>query len=158
MNIRNSILDTVAADGRWEALPLASGFPVNPFAGVNRANTNIGNDRPDATAKAKAWIIRLLSDGSTTGAFVLQPIYQFGNAGRNTILGPAGFSLDFALHKDFRIPKERSSVGIPRRSIQLPESPGVGFAERNSLERQLRAHYFDQREHAQMQLALKYLF
>src|ERR1700682_5149912 len=47
MDIKNSFLDAVV--GGWQLGSIVtwrSGFPVNPFDGINRANTNIGNDRP----------------------------------------------------------------------------------------------------------------
>src|SRR5258708_19180461 len=107
MDIHNSVLDAVA--GGWQVGGITTwraGFPVNPFAGVNRANTNIGNDRPDATGQSESLANPTTGKWFNTGAYVLQPIYQFGNAGRNTVIGPAGFSPDFSTHKVFRMPDE----------------------------------------------------
>ena len=73
-------------------------------------------------------------------------------------MGPAGFSLDFALHKDFRIPKEGHRLefraeaynflnhpvwGLPNTSLS-----SVNFGRITSTNGSMR----------QMQLALKYLF
>jgi hypothetical protein len=35
-------------------------------------------------------------------AFALQPQYTFGNVGRNTVIGPRLFNVDFSLKKDMR--------------------------------------------------------
>ena len=89
-----------------------SGFPVNPTAGVNRANTNIANDRPDATGQSISLATPTTDQWFNTAAFALQPIYNFGNAGRNTVLGP-GLLLGF-LHPQ-RLPHQRG----PRAAVPL---------------------------------------
>jgi hypothetical protein len=65
-----------------------SDFPLNPFDGVNRANTNTPAE----------WFNK--------AAFTLQALYTFGDAGRNTIIGPASFYWDSSTRKSFRMPKE----------------------------------------------------
>src|SRR5216684_1067937 len=53
MDIRNKFLDAVA--GGWQLGSIVtwrSGCPINPSAGQNRANTNIGVDRPDASGQS----------------------------------------------------------------------------------------------------------
>ncbi|MEP6963143.1 MAG: TonB-dependent receptor, partial [Acidobacteriota bacterium] len=77
--IRNRLLDGVA--GGWQVGGIStwrSGFPVNPVAGVNRANTNINADRPDATGESVHLDSPTTSKWFNTSAFALQPIYQFG--------------------------------------------------------------------------------
>ena len=39
-----------------------------------------------------------------TAAFVLQPFGAFGNAGRNTVIGPGMINWDFSTLKNFNIP------------------------------------------------------
>ena len=107
MNVRNVFAN--AAVGGWQLGSIVtwrSGFPINPTAGVNRANTNINVDRPDATGISQSLDNRSTTAWFNTAAFALQPIYTFGNAGRNTIIGPPGFYLDFSTHKDFRMPRK----------------------------------------------------
>ena len=58
---------------------------------------------PAMSETARGWTPSFSAMNSNTAAFALQPIYTFGNAARNSVMGPAGFSLDFATHKDFRI-------------------------------------------------------
>ena len=40
-----------------------------------------------------------------TTAFTLQPIYTFGSAGRNVVIGPNDYYWDFSTHKKFRLRK-----------------------------------------------------
>jgi hypothetical protein len=159
MNIQNRLLDAVA--GGWQLGSIVTwraGFPVNPTAGQNRANTNIGNDRPDATGQSQSLSNPNTDKWFNTSAFVLQPIYQFGNAGRNTVISPAGFSLDFSTHKVFRMPKEGHELqfrweafnalnhpvwGLPNASLS-----SINFGRISSTNGTMR----------QMQFALKYVF
>ena len=107
MDIQNKFLDAIV--GGWQAGGITtwrSGFAINPTAGVNRASTNIGNDRPDASGISQSVENATTERWFNTAAFVLQPIYQFGNAGRNTVKSPAGFILDTSLQKNFNLPKE----------------------------------------------------
>jgi Carboxypeptidase regulatory-like domain len=159
MDIRNSVLDYIA--GGWQVGGITtwrSGFPVNPFAGVNRANTNIGNDRPDATGQSARLDHPTTERWFNTNAFILQPIYQFGNAGRNTIMGPAGFSLDFALHKDFRIPKEGHRLEFRAEAYNFLNHPVWGLPNNTLSSANFGRITSTNGSMRQMQLALKYLF
>jgi len=42
----------------------------------------------------------------TPQPFSMPALYTFGDAGRNTIIGPTALYWDFSTHKSFRIPKE----------------------------------------------------
>ena len=95
-----------------------SGFPINPSAGVNRANTNINVDRPDATGVSQSLDNRSTARWFNTAAFALAAAYTFGNAARNSIIGPPGFYPGLLRHKDFRMPrKDTSCSSAGRRSI-----------------------------------------
>jgi hypothetical protein len=159
MDIGNSVLDYIA--GGWQLGGITtwrSGFPVNPFDGVNRANTNIGNDRPDATGQSAQLDHPTTEQWFNTHAFVLQPIYQFGNAGRNTIMGPAGYSLDFALHKDFRIPKEGHRLEFRAEAYNFLNHPVWGLPNNTLSSANFGRITSTNGSMRQMQLALKYLF
>jgi hypothetical protein len=159
LNIANPIANAVI--GGWQAGSIVtwrSGFPINPSAGVNRANTNINVDRPDATG-----ISQSLSNPSTaqwfnTAAFTLQPLYSFGNAGRNTILGPRGFYLDFSAHKEFRLPLEGHLIQLRWEAFNLLNHPVWGLPNANLSNSQFGRITSTNGAMRQMQFALKYNF
>src|SRR3954471_12787639 len=101
VDIKNSFAN--AWVGGWQLGSIVtwrSGFPINPSAGVNRANTNISGARPEATGVSQSLDNRSTAQWFNTAAFALQPLYAFGNAARNSVTGPPGFTLDFSAHKD----------------------------------------------------------
>ena len=127
MDIQNKFLDAIV--GGWQLGGITtwrSGFAINPSAGTNRANTNIGVDRPDATGISQSVDHSTTEKWFNTAAFVLQPIYQFGNAGRNSILSPAGFYLDTNLQKNFRMPKESQHLEFRWEAYNLLNHPVWG--------------------------------
>jgi hypothetical protein len=91
--------------GGWQVSGIVSaqsGFPITVFAGRDQSNTGAGFDRPDATGEDP-----VLPSGErtperwfNTGAFVLQEFGNFGNVGRNTLIGPGLFLLDLSLIKN----------------------------------------------------------
>ena len=107
-----------------------SGFHINPSAGVNRANTNINVDRPDATGQSVSLDTPTTERWFNTAAFALQPIYQFGNAARNSVPGPAGFMLDSNVQKNFRI-MEGHELQFRWESYNLLNHPVWGFPNTN---------------------------
>jgi hypothetical protein len=156
--LKNPFLDAIA--GGWQVGGITtwrSGFPINPSAGQNRANTNINTDRPDATGQPVSLDNPTTAKWFNTAAFTLQPIYQFGNAARNSIPGPAGFILDSNVQKNFRV-KERHELQFRWESYNLLNHPVWGFPNAN-----LSSPGFGQITSTavamrQMQFALKYTF
>jgi len=147
MEIRNRVLDGVI--GGWQVGGITtwrSGFHINPSAGVNRANTNINNDRPDATGQNVNLDTPTTDRWFNTAAFALQPIYQFGNAARNSIPGPAGFMLDSNVQKNFRITEGHEA--IPLGVLQSVQPPGLGFPEYESEQSDVRPDHLHGHEHA----------
>jgi hypothetical protein len=155
---RNRFLDAVV--GGWQLGSIVtwrSGFPINPTAGVNRANTNIANDRPDATGQSVAMATPTTDQWFNTAAFALQPIYNFGNAGRNTVLGPRGFYWDFSTHKDFRI-KEGHELQFRAEAFNVMNHPVWGLPNTSLSSTNFGRITSTNGSMRQMQLALKYVF
>ncbi len=158
VNIGNPVLN--AAIGGWQFGGIStwrSGFPINPTAGVNRANTNINNDRPDATGQSVHVDTSTTERWFNTGAFALQPLYQFGNAGRNSVTGPAGFILDSNLQKNFRL-KESHEIQFRWEAYNLLNHPVWGFPTTNFSSPNFGRITSTAISMRQMQFALKYVF
>jgi Carboxypeptidase regulatory-like domain len=94
--------------GGWQLSTIitdSSGFPRNVTVGTDRSNTNGGQDRPNVTGQDP----NLPSDQRTiqrwfnTNAYVTQPLGTFGNAGRNTVIGPGIFNVDASIIRNFRV-------------------------------------------------------
>ena len=159
MDVQNKFLDAIV--GGWQLGGITTwraGFPINPTAGVNRANTNIGNDRPDASGQSQNVDHATTERWFNTAAFVLQPIYQFGNAGRNSVLGPAGFSIDSTLQKTFRMPKEGHELQFRWEAYNALNHPVWGFPNASLSSPNFGRITGTTTSMRQMQFALKYVF
>jgi hypothetical protein len=93
--------------GGWQIggiTTIQGGLPqVITIGGVDRSNTGVGDDRPIATGSG------YLSNPTPSrwydpAAFVEAPAGSWGNVGRNTLVGPGIFALDFDAHKEFTMP------------------------------------------------------
>jgi hypothetical protein len=97
--------------GGWQVtniMSLSSGFPRDPASGQDRAGTGSTN-RPDTVSGQEA------NDGPktiqqwfNTAAFVLQPQFTYGNAIRNSILGPGIFNFDMSILRNFQLGGSRN--------------------------------------------------
>ncbi|MBZ5602284.1 MAG: TonB-dependent receptor [Acidobacteriia bacterium] len=99
--------------GGWELsgiYTIASGVPITPFwnGTAPSGSGESSNDRPNVAGspnsgpkRPDAWF--------NTSAFVAAPAGTFGNAGRNTIIGPRTNSADLAVVKSTRI-TERTNL------------------------------------------------
>lgn len=131
--ISNRVADAII--GGWQTggtLTLQSGMPGNlSIGGIDTASAAAGGyDRPNATGVGP-----YLSNSSAPrywnlDAFVEAPPGQFGNVGRNSIIGPGIIGLDAFVHKEFHMPyKGRPCASVPLRSLQRPQSPELGNAQ-----------------------------
>jgi hypothetical protein len=106
VNINNPILNGVV--GGWEVggiLTLQSGVPGTlSIGGVDNASTGEGGyDRPDATGTSPYVSNPTPSRWLNLNAYYEAPAGQFGNVGRNTIVGPGVVNLDAQIHKEFHM-------------------------------------------------------
>jgi hypothetical protein len=92
--------------GGWQLnsiITKSSGFPVMLLDGINQANTNVGQDRPDAVYGVSSKLDnRTTSQWFNIASVKLQPFGSgFGNVGRNTVISPGIMSWDFSTLKKF---------------------------------------------------------
>ena len=88
----------------------SSGFPRTVFTGLDNSKTGGGFDRPNVVPGQNP----NLSSGQTilqwfnTAAYTANALGTFGNAGRNTVIGPGIFRVDASLIRNFRMTSSKS--------------------------------------------------
>jgi hypothetical protein len=142
-----------------------SGAPANPLSATNRVFTGTGSNagRPNAVAGCNLYSgFQTLNAWFNTACFTLQPLGTYGNAGRDTIIGPNLWNLDNSLTKDFK-PVERVTIQFRAEafnimnhpSFQNPNTTIFAGAALNGSAGKITATNSQPR---QVQLALKLLF
>ncbi|MBI3208941.1 MAG: TonB-dependent receptor [Candidatus Solibacter usitatus] len=96
--------------GGWQSNGIfiaQAGRPFTVTSGQDRALTGVGTQRPDLLRDPKLDAGRsrdaLMAMYFDAAAFTLPASGSYGNSGRNTMVGPGNWNLDFALFKRFRI-------------------------------------------------------
>jgi hypothetical protein len=106
---------------------VASGPPITPFwnGAAPSGSGESSNDRPNLVGKAndgpKRWDAWL-----NTAAFVVAPKGTFGNAGRNTVIGPGANIADFSLLKSTRI-NERINLQFRSEFFNIFDHPNLSL-------------------------------
>jgi hypothetical protein len=83
-----------------------TGFPLTFSSGEDRSRTGIGNDsadivsKPDYTSGSRG---ERVAQWFTTRSFAPAALGTFGNAGRNILLGPGTFNVNFSALKNIHI-------------------------------------------------------
>jgi hypothetical protein len=115
--------------GGWQVnniVARSSGFPVMILDGVNQANTNVGQDRPDAVAGVSSKLDKPTTDQWFNIRSVrLQPFGTFGNLGRNTVTSPGIFTWDFSTLKNFNF-TERTYLQFRFECFNCANHPNFG--------------------------------
>jgi hypothetical protein len=78
-----------------------SGFWFSPASGVDASLTGVGADRPNASGNPNDFH-RTLAKWMNTADYTQIAPGTYGNAGRNSLLGPGGYEPDLAVFRDFR--------------------------------------------------------
>jgi hypothetical protein len=117
---------TDAILGGWSIAPIMTvntGVPLNLTVNGEPANTG-GADRPNVVGD---WRLSnpTVQQWFNTAAFAANPLYTYGNAGRNILRGPGLFNLDLAAHKTFRI-TERVTAQLRLESFNATNTPPLG--------------------------------
>jgi hypothetical protein len=114
--------------GGWQVagvLTLMSGMPISALESSNRSNTDSGAHRPDRICDGNLGDARTLGRWFDTGCYALQPMYQHGNAARNTIEGPGLANMDLNASKEFAI-RENKRLQFRAEMFNLTNSPHFG--------------------------------
>jgi hypothetical protein len=150
---------------RWQAsmvFTAQSGRPFTPRVSFDNSNTgNVGGgtfayDRPNVVPVSST---SLPPPGARTyggRTFVIAPQYSFGNAGRNSLVGPGYAALDAMISRRLLLPRGRQLTlrlelfnALNRRNLQLPDS----FVDRPTFGQSLAAS-----APRQLQLAARFTF
>ncbi len=113
---------------------LSNGIPVDITNSSARSNTG-GSDRPNAVGSPYTGFQQSASEWFNTAAFALQPLYTYGNLGRNVVHGPGRRSLDLAIHREFTI-KEDMRLQFRAEGFNITNTapfalPATGFGASN---------------------------
>jgi hypothetical protein len=99
--ISNEIVGGWQFSGIWT---LESGLPFSPqLANAATLNSNCCTLRPNKVGNPNAVAHKGINSWYNPAAYAVPDLYQFGNAGRNSLWGPALFRADLSLQKIFSI-------------------------------------------------------
>ena len=159
--------------GGWQLggiFTFQDGFPATAFCGPGNIQNGGGYCKPDAVSSEKA---NLPDDQQTvsrffnTKAFVdrlgvapgaAQPVFRYGTAGRNTIIGPGIIGIDASVSKIFRFFEGKHSVDLRGEFFNLPNHANFaqpGTSVNTPTYGVIGATRIDSR---QIQVALRYSF
>jgi hypothetical protein len=111
---------------------LTSGMPFTAQVLGNQSNNSgtgsLSSERPDSTGISPALPMgqRSTSESFNTQAFALPQPGQFGNAGRNTIVGPGNNILDLSLRKNFRLDDNNRRLEVRWQVFNVLNHPNFG--------------------------------
>ena len=161
VDLNNMFLNGVA--GGWQIggiWTVQSGLPQTiTIGGVDRSNTGQGYDRPIATGVSPYEPNPTPSRWYNPAAFVEAPPGTFGNVGRNSVVGPGIFALDFDAHKEFRMPySEQHTLQFRFEAFNVLNHPSWSNPNGNILSSGFGVITGTSVAMRQLQLGLKYFF
>lgn len=100
---------------------LTTGLPFDITNAASRSNTG-GGDRPNVFCDPTSGFQQSVYEWFNTSCFGAQPLYTYGNLGRNVLHGPGRENLDLAIHRNFII-KEGINLQFRAESFNLTNTP-----------------------------------
>ncbi len=100
---------------------LTTGIPFDITNSSARSNTG-GSDRPNVIGDPTTGFTQGPAAWFNVAAFAPQPLYTFGNLGRNVLHAPGRRSLDLAIHREF-VPKEGMRLQFRFETFNLTNTP-----------------------------------
>ena len=114
----------------WEVsgiVTLSSGLPFNIYTGLDTSLSNNGIDRPDLIGNPDLSMSRpldqILNDYFNSQAFAPAAIGQFGNFGRDVLIGPGHVNVDFAAMKNLPISERWGKLQLRFESFNFLNTP-----------------------------------
>ncbi len=103
----NSFVNFMTSGWQWSViLTYLSGFPFSPSVGFASIGTGTYTPRPNVIAGCNLYpATQTLSDWFNTSCYTAPPIGEFGNAGRDTLIGPDTFNVDSSFSKEAKVAK-----------------------------------------------------
>ena len=101
----NSFVNFMTSGWQWSViLTYLSGFPFSPSVGFASVGTSTYTPRPNVIAGCNLYPSnQTLSDWFNTSCYTAPPIGEFGNAGRDTLIGPDTFDVDSSFSKEAKM-------------------------------------------------------
>jgi hypothetical protein len=107
--------------------------PGNDNSNTGNTGQQAGSDRPNVIGNPNAGVnpvtlarTRTANQWFNTAAFVVAPPNTYGNAGRNSLIGPDYNSLDLSLSRRFTLP-ERATLAFEVQSFNLLNRPNFNL-------------------------------
>jgi len=100
---------------------LTTGIPFDITNAASKSNTG-GSDRPNVISNATSGFQQSIYEWFNTAAFAAQPLYTYGDLGRNVLHAPGRKSLDLAIHREF-IPKEGLRLEFRAEAFNITNTP-----------------------------------
>lgn len=150
--------------GGWQLsglVRMASGLPINPLAGRDNSLRAIGQDRPNVNGSPVLDSGRarreLIQEYFRVAAFTANAAGQFGNAGRNSMIGPGLANVDAGMFKAIPMPWEGHQIQFRGEFFNLFNRANFGNPNATLIS-PLFGRILGADSARQVQLALKYLF
>ena len=137
LNITNGPLNAIV--GGWQVggvMTLQNGLPMAlTIGGVDESNTTTTYDRPNYVSGQSVNAANQTPNGwFNPAAFVEAPFGQFGNVGRDTVISPGIFVINFELHKSWRMPySEHHQLQFRFEAFNVLNHPNWGGPTQNIL-------------------------
>ncbi len=120
--VANAILSGWELTGIYTYL---SGFPSSPASAADRVFLGAGSPtgRPNVVSGCNLYSgFQTRTDWFNTACYSLQPLGTYGDAGRDTIVGPSLWDLDDSLIRNFRL-KERFTLQFRAEAFNILNHP-----------------------------------
>jgi hypothetical protein len=117
--------------GGWQLggiVTIAGGFPFSPATGLDTSNTgSFGQLRPDLVGNPDPGT-RTPEHWFNAEAYATPAEFTFGNAGRNSLVGPGTRTADLYLRKDFKL-RGRARLEIRIEAFNAFNHPNFGLPD-----------------------------